>query len=200
MTRWPSPGSSIEVHNAAGKATYRNSFVTDLDVNPDTVVELAACGRARWKIENERFNVLKTNGYNLEHNFGHGKEHLSTVLAVLNLLAFGFHTAAMLAVLAWRQAVSARGADIPVLRAPANHHRLRHIPGLGSSAPLHHRRRNTTTLTPAAQPVTPSPHHPHRDRQRKLHSPINLELLATGTNSSPCLPHPGGRGLSGGGW
>ena len=58
----------------------------------------------------ETFNVLKTNGYNLEHNFGHGKETLASVLVVLNLLAFGFHTAAMLAVLAWRQAVIARGA------------------------------------------------------------------------------------------
>jgi hypothetical protein len=74
------------------------------------VAELAACGRARWKIENETFNVLKTNGYNLEHNFGHGKETLAAVLVVLNLLAFAFHTAARLAVLAWRQAVVARGA------------------------------------------------------------------------------------------
>lgn len=61
-------------------------------------------------IENETFNALKTNGYNLEHNFGHGKETLASVLVVLNLLAFGFHTTAMLAVLAWRQAVIARGA------------------------------------------------------------------------------------------
>ena len=101
---------SIEIHNAAGKRTYYNSFVTDLDVNAGNVAELAACGRARWKIENETFNVLKTNGYNLEHNFGHGKETLASVLVVLNLLAFAFHTAAMLAVLAWRQAVIARGA------------------------------------------------------------------------------------------
>jgi hypothetical protein len=101
---------SIEIHNAAGKRTYHNSFVTDLDVNAGNVAELAACGRARWKIENETFNVLKTNRYNLEHNFGHGKETLASVLVVLNLLAFGFHTAAMLAVLAWRQAVIARGA------------------------------------------------------------------------------------------
>jgi hypothetical protein len=28
-----------------------DSFVTDLPVGPGTVVELAACGRARWKIE-----------------------------------------------------------------------------------------------------------------------------------------------------
>ena len=32
------------------------------------------------------------------------------VLFVLNLLAFGFYTAAMMADLAWRQAVIARGA------------------------------------------------------------------------------------------
>jgi len=65
---------------------------TDLPVDRNTVVELAACGRARWKIENESFNTLKTKGYNLEHNFGHGKQHLSAVLATLNLLAFTFHT------------------------------------------------------------------------------------------------------------
>src|SRR5580704_7877007 len=52
----------------------------------------------------------KTNGYHLEHNFGHGKETLAAVLVTLNLLAFAFHTAARLAVLAWRQAVIARGA------------------------------------------------------------------------------------------
>ena len=41
------------------------------------------CGRARWKIENETFNVLKTNGYNLEHNFGHGSQTLASILVVL---------------------------------------------------------------------------------------------------------------------
>jgi len=101
---------SIEVQNAKEKRTYTNSFVTDLTVTAATVAELAACGRARWKIENETFNVLKTTGYNLEHNFGHGKETLASVLVTLNLLAFAFHTAAYLAVLAWRAAVIARGA------------------------------------------------------------------------------------------
>ena len=62
------------------------------------------------RIENETFNVLKTNSYNLEHNFGHGRETLASLLVVLNLLAFAFHTAATLAVLAWREAVVARGA------------------------------------------------------------------------------------------
>jgi hypothetical protein len=91
---------SIEIQNATGKRTYYNSFVTDLDINVGNVAEIAACGRARWKIENETFNMLKTNGYNLEHNFGHGKETLASVLVVLNLLAFAFRTATMLAVLA----------------------------------------------------------------------------------------------------
>ena len=101
---------SVESHNHSGKRTYYNSFVTDLPVTADNVAELAACGRARWKIENETFNVLKSNGYHLEHNFGHGKETLASVLVSLNLLAFAFHTAAYLGVLAWRAAVATSGA------------------------------------------------------------------------------------------
>jgi hypothetical protein len=94
----------IEIINSAGKTTYRNSFVTDLPVGPENVVELAACGRARWKIENETFNVLKNNGYNLEHNFGHGKINLAATLVSLNLLAFAFHTACDIADQLWRNA------------------------------------------------------------------------------------------------
>jgi hypothetical protein len=36
--------------------------------------------------------VLKNYGYHLEHNFGHGDQYLALVLAMLNLLAFLFHT------------------------------------------------------------------------------------------------------------
>ena len=64
----------IEIINANGATTYRNSFVTDLPVNSDHVVELAACGRARWKIENETLG-LKNKGYNLEHSSGHRKRY-----------------------------------------------------------------------------------------------------------------------------
>lgn len=99
----------IEIIDAAGKTTYRNSFVTDLPVSKGNVAELAACGRARWKIENETFNTLKTKGYNLEHNFGHGKEHLAAVLATLNLIAFAMHTVADLADASWREARKAVG-------------------------------------------------------------------------------------------
>jgi hypothetical protein len=94
----------IEIISARGETTYRNSFVTDLPVGPGTVVELAACGRARWKIENETFNVLKTNGYHLEHSFGHGKNNLAAILVSLNLLAFAFHTVGDIGDELWRAA------------------------------------------------------------------------------------------------
>ena len=71
---------------------YRNSFATDLPVDKHTVADIVAWGRCRWKIENENNNVLKTKGYNFEHNYGHGKKHLSTVLLSLMLLAFLSHT------------------------------------------------------------------------------------------------------------
>lgn len=100
----------IEIVDPTGKVTYRNSFVTDLAVSQTTVAELAACGRARWKIENESFNTLKTKGYNLEHNFGHGQQHLSAVLATMNLIAFAMHTVADLVDAAWAAARAAVGA------------------------------------------------------------------------------------------
>lgn len=94
----------IEIIDAAGKLTYRNSFITSLAVTHDNVAELAACGRARWKVENESFNVLKTKGYNLEHNFGHGNRNLAALLATMNLLAFAFHTLCDLTAKAWQKA------------------------------------------------------------------------------------------------
>ncbi len=75
-----------------GEVLYRNAFITDWEVNADNVSGLVAAARARWKIENENNNVLKTKGYHLEHNFGHGKQHLSSLLLTMNLLAFGLHT------------------------------------------------------------------------------------------------------------
>jgi len=49
-------------------------------------------GRTHWKIENENNNILKNRGYHLEHNFGHGKQYLSSFLLTLNLLSFLLHT------------------------------------------------------------------------------------------------------------
>ncbi|HPE62087.1 MAG TPA: hypothetical protein PLB10_17275 [Thiolinea sp.] len=62
--------------------------VTDLPVTVDNVAAIVRAGRSRWKIENETFNTLKNQGYHLEHNYGHGKKHLSTVFATLMMLTF----------------------------------------------------------------------------------------------------------------
>src|SRR2546422_2494845 len=64
------------------------SWVTDLRVSKRTVYKRMRGGRARWKIENETFNTLKNQGYNFEHNYGHGEQHLSVVFAMLMMLAF----------------------------------------------------------------------------------------------------------------
>lgn len=76
-----------------GKVLYSGAWITSHPVDAKTVVLMARCARARWKVENENNNVLKTKGYNLEHNFGHGKEHLSDTLTTLNILSFLLHTA-----------------------------------------------------------------------------------------------------------
>jgi hypothetical protein len=77
---------------ADGTLLYQNAFATNHRLTAATVVPIVRDGRARWKIENENNNVLKTKGYHLEHNYGHGQHELSTVLVTLNLLAFVFHT------------------------------------------------------------------------------------------------------------
>jgi hypothetical protein len=64
------------------------SWITDLWLTCDNVEPIMRGGRARWKIENETFNTLKTQGYELEHNYGHGQQYLATVFALLTLLAF----------------------------------------------------------------------------------------------------------------
>jgi hypothetical protein len=75
-----------------GRRLYKNSFVTNHQLKRSNVVPIVRDGRARWKSENETNNVLKTKGYHLEHNFGHGKQFLANFMLTLNLLAFLFHT------------------------------------------------------------------------------------------------------------
>jgi hypothetical protein len=79
-------------HETEGKILYRNAFATSHRVTEDNVETVVRAGRARWKSENESHNVLKTKGYHLEHNYGHGKLNLANTLLTLNLLAFLFHT------------------------------------------------------------------------------------------------------------
>lgn len=77
-----------EIEEQSGKVLYSNKWITNIEPIEANVEQLVKAGRSRWKIENETFNTLKNQGYNLEHNFGHGKKYLSTVFALLMLLAF----------------------------------------------------------------------------------------------------------------
>lgn len=82
----------VITHETSGKIIFQNTFVTNHSLTRISVADVVEAGRSRWKIENENNNVLKTKGYHLEHNFGHGQNHLSNVLVTLNLLAFLVHT------------------------------------------------------------------------------------------------------------
>jgi hypothetical protein len=80
------------IREDTGEVIYKNAFITDFEITDTTVEAIVQDGRARWKVENENNNVLKTKGYHIEHNFGHGSQHLASLLLSLNLLAFLFHT------------------------------------------------------------------------------------------------------------
>jgi hypothetical protein len=82
----------LTLTDATGTPQYHNAFMTQAPLTAKTVVPLVQAGRTRWKVENENNNTLKTQGYHLEHNFGHGTQHLAALLATFNLLAFLFHT------------------------------------------------------------------------------------------------------------
>lgn len=67
---------------------YRNAFASSSAIDDANVIDGVASGRARWKIENENNNTLKTKGYPFEHDFGHGKQFLSALLVTLILLVY----------------------------------------------------------------------------------------------------------------
>lgn len=73
-----------------GRRTFIRNFawITGHEITKENIYELHRGGRARWKIENETFNTLKNQGYQFQHNFGHGKKNLHTVFAFLMMLAF----------------------------------------------------------------------------------------------------------------
>lgn len=73
------------------KIRYRSVWITDFKVTSKNVETLVKGGRCRWKIENECFNTLKNQGYYIDHNYGHGKEHLCFNFFMMTLTAFFFH-------------------------------------------------------------------------------------------------------------
>jgi hypothetical protein len=82
----------ITISKENGEIIYKNAFITNHKITDKNIESLSLCGRARWKVENENNNILKTKGYQLEHNYGHGDKNLSSVLATFIILAFLFHT------------------------------------------------------------------------------------------------------------
>jgi hypothetical protein len=108
------------IRESDGEMLYRNSFVSNHTIDQTTFESIVAAGRARWKSENENNNVLKTKGYHLEHNYGHGQAYLSSFLLTLNLLAFLFHTVFELADAKYqrlREALAARRTFFNDIRA-----------------------------------------------------------------------------------
>jgi hypothetical protein len=80
------------INEKTQKIIYQNNWITNHKITENNVENIVKAGRSRWKVENEGNNVLKNHGYNLEHNFGHGENHLCEFLLSLNLLSFLFHT------------------------------------------------------------------------------------------------------------
>ncbi|QDT02183.1 hypothetical protein K227x_36730 [Rubripirellula lacrimiformis] len=78
----------FEYDNDSGEVSKRFSWVTNVTLDRSLLSKFTAGGRSRWRIENETFNTLKNQGYHFEHNYGHGKQNLSTVLMLLMFLAF----------------------------------------------------------------------------------------------------------------
>ncbi|QEG26734.1 hypothetical protein GobsT_14800 [Gemmata obscuriglobus] len=90
------------------------TWVADMAVTGANVRQLARAGRARWRIENETFNTLKNQGYHFAHNFGHGDNNLSVVLAHLMLLAFLFDQVQQMCNPLFQAAVVKKGARAAV--------------------------------------------------------------------------------------
>jgi hypothetical protein len=103
----------FEIYNKEKEeVTYKNNWMTNLEISEGNVENMTACARARWKIENEHNNILKKHGYNLEHNFGHRQNHVSELFCLLNLLAFLFHGVQRLIDEEYRKAYNSFGRKI----------------------------------------------------------------------------------------
>lgn len=70
------------------KTTFTWVFPLDFSMRTTHFMAYMRTARARWKIENETFNTLKNQGYNFEHNYGHGKQFLASNFSLLMFLAF----------------------------------------------------------------------------------------------------------------
>jgi hypothetical protein len=83
-TQWVSPKGKLKTQKR------HFSWVTSIELNDNNLMEVMRGGRARWKIENETFSTLKNQGYEFEHNFGHGYKNLSVNFSNIMMLTFLF--------------------------------------------------------------------------------------------------------------
>ncbi|SEH05585.1 hypothetical protein [Candidatus Venteria ishoeyi] len=70
----------------------KKAWATTHLITDENIVKIVIAGRARWKVENENNNILKNHGYHFDLNFGHGKQHLSNLIATLIILTYLLHT------------------------------------------------------------------------------------------------------------
>jgi hypothetical protein len=84
VTEWTSAKGALK------REVTKFTWVTDKVITKDNAIKIMRGGRARWKIENETFNSLKNQGYEFEHNFGHGYKSLSVNMSYLMMMAFLF--------------------------------------------------------------------------------------------------------------
>lgn len=75
-----------ETNTKGEKKTW--SWITNFEITIENVYQIIKGGRSRWHIENQTFNTLKNQGYNFEHNYGHGCKNLSNIMASLMFLCF----------------------------------------------------------------------------------------------------------------
>jgi hypothetical protein len=84
VTEWTSAKGELK------REVVKFTWVTDKVITKYNAKKIMQGGRARWKIENETFNSLKNQGYEFEHNFGHGYKNLSVNMSYLMMMAFLF--------------------------------------------------------------------------------------------------------------
>jgi hypothetical protein len=63
-------------------------WATNIQLDDENIYQVTRAARTRWKIENECFNALKNNGYELTHNWGHVK---GESFAIYNLIMLAFY-------------------------------------------------------------------------------------------------------------
>lgn len=117
-----------EIDPATGKELHCFEYVTSLTVKDSNIEQLILGGRKRWKVENEGHNTLKNQGYYFDRNYGHGKKHLSAVIATLIIFSFLVHTILRLVgqdgIVAVQKECYARKKCIDILRSALEHLRV----------------------------------------------------------------------------